>query len=195
MYNFSSQTIELAYSKLKNISDKFGGLICILSQLPEDIEPNICYEINVRGLKQVLNSVFDLESKEILETTDKWYIVFAKNWQKTFYDLFIREKIDIKAFSIFFFRRYKFYEKLSLNEIILKFTKQFNIESVKNDWFSFSEENIVVDYVQSDIENEQKKFYESINVSIGNKAIKFNGSSVAKSATEFSSGAQIQPFF
>ena len=97
--------------------------------------------------------------------------------------------------AIFFFRRCSFEKQITLNELIEKFIDKYNLEKVKNDWFIDQQESISLTFVQSEVEEEQKRFYQRLNITIGHKAIKFNGTSVAKSATEFSSGAQIQPLY
>lgn len=194
MYSISGETIYAAFSKLKSVSDKLGGLLCILAELPQSIKTNVCYEINSVKLKKSLNTIFDLEIKNFSDLSDNWFIVFANGWQDSVYELFIKEKVDLSAIAIFFLRRMEFQEKLTLKTMVEMFLQKFNLEQLKDKWF-FEDEDIRLEYTQDNIESEQKKFYEKINITIGHKAIKFNGSTVAKSAAEFSSGAQIQPLY
>lgn len=194
MYSISGETIYAAFSKLKYVSDKLGGLLCILAELPQSIKTNVCYEINSVKLKKSLNTIFDLETKNFSDLADNWFIVFANGWQDSVYELFIKEKVDLSAIAIFFLRRMEFQEKLTLKTMVEMFLQKFNLEQLKDKWF-FEDEDIRLEYTQDNIESEQKKFYEKINITIGHKAIKFNGSTVAKSAAEFSSGAQIQPLY
>ena len=68
MYNLSSETIYNSFLRLQNVSDKLGGFLCILSVLPKNVETNTCYELESIKLKSVLNSVFDLELKELSDS-------------------------------------------------------------------------------------------------------------------------------
>ena len=79
MYSISGETIYAAFSKLKSVSDKLGGLLCILAELPQSIKTNVCYEINSVKLKKSLNTIFDLEIKNF---SDFRFIIIFMNLKK-----------------------------------------------------------------------------------------------------------------
>jgi hypothetical protein len=131
MYFFTPDTIVQANKNIEALDSKFGGLLCILHCLAENFEENISYTINGESLRNQLSFVFDKDPKDSFENAKSSYIIFAKNWATTFFENYIKTKIDLLSCAVFFLRRQEFERECTKDEVIDIFIKRFNLKNFK----------------------------------------------------------------
>lgn len=193
MYFFTSDTIVKANEYIKSLDPKIGGLLCVLHCLTENIEENISYEINGVKLRKQLSIVFDKEPKESFENAKCSYIIFAKDWTSTFFDKFIKNRVDLLSCAVFFLRRLGFEKECTKEEIIDIFIKRFNLINLKDHWFC-DISNFELNYNQSAVEDNQSEFYAKMGYSSDFKSILFSDV-IKKSAADLKAAGQIQTLY
>lgn len=191
---FTPETIFQANKNIENLDPKVGGLICLLSCLVENIDENVSYTIDGERLRKQLSTVFDKESKDSFESAKPSYIIFAKDWMTTFFDTFIKSKIDLLSCAIFFLRRQGFEREYTKEEIINIFVKKFNLQNLKDRWF-FDSNKVNLCYNQSFAEDNQAEFYIKMGYTTEDfKSILFNNV-IKKSAADLKAAGQIQTLY
>ena len=193
MYFFTPDTIVKANKYIKSLDPKMGGLLCVLHCLTENIEENISYEINGEELRKQLSIVFDKEPKESFENAKCSYIIFAKDWTSTFFDKFIKNRVDLLSCAVFFLRRLGFEKECTKEEIIDIFIKRFNLINLKDHWFC-DISNFELDYNQNAVEGNQSEFYTKMGYSSDFKSILFSDV-IKKSAADLKAAGQIQTLY
>lgn len=193
MYFFTAETIAQANKNIENLDPKVGGLLCILYCLSENIEENVSYTIDGERLRRQLSMVFDKEPKDSFESAKPSYIIFARDWVSTFFDNYIKTKIDLLSCAVFFLRRHDFDKEYTNEEIIDIFVKQFNLENYKEHWF-YDGNKVNIGYNQSSAEDNQAEFYINMNYVADFKSILFNNV-IKKSAADLKAAGQIQTLY
>lgn len=194
MYYLTPDTIAQAINNIKDLDSKTGGLFCVLSCLPKKIEENINYEIDGAKLRNQLIFVFDKKFKKIIGEFNSSYIIFAKDWNTTFFDKYIKKKIDLLSCAVFCLRRYGFERELTNEELIDLFVKKYNLENLEDNWFS-DENSVQIKYNQNDVEENQERFYELMHCDDNFDSLLFNGRGLKKSAADLKSAGQIQTLY
>lgn len=193
MYFFTPDTIVKANEHIKTLDPKIGGLLCVLHCLTESIEENVSYEINGGELRKQLSIVFDKEPKEAFENVKSSYIIFAKDWASTFFDKFIKNRVDLLSCAIFFLRRYAFEKECTKEEIVDIFIKHFNLEKLEEQWFCNISEFEPI-YNQYAVEDNQSDFYTKMGYGSDFKSILFDDV-IKKSAADLKAAGQIQTLY
>ena len=91
--------------------------MCVLHCLTENIDENINYTINGETLRKQLSFVFDKEPKYTFENAKSSYIIFAKDWASTFFDNYIKNRVDLLSCAVFFLRRQSFEQEYTKEEV------------------------------------------------------------------------------
>lgn len=193
MYYFTPDTIVQANKNIKDLDPKVGGLLCILSCLAENIEENVSYTINGEQLRKQLSLVFDKESRDSFENAKPSYIIFAKDWATTFFNNYIKNKVDLLSCAVFFLRRQGFESECSREEVIDAFVKRFNLQGYKEQWFCDSSK-LEPAYNQSEVEDNQAEFYIKMGYTTTFASVLFD-SVIKKSAAELKAAGQIQTLY
>lgn len=193
MYFFTAETIAQANKNVETLDPKVGGLFCILYCLSENIEENVSYTIDGERLRRQLSMVFDKEPKDSFEAAKPSYIIFARDWVSTFFDIYIKTKIDLLSCAVFFLRRHSFDKEYTNEEIIDIFVKEFNLENYKSQWFDDGNK-VNIEYNQSFVEDNQAEFYIKMNYVTDFKSILFNNV-IKKSAADLKAAGQIQTLY
>ena len=193
MYFFTPDTIVQANKNIENLDSKFGGLLCVLHCLTENIDENINYTINGETLRKQLSFVFDKEPKYTFENAKSSYIIFAKDWASTFFDNYIKNRVDLLSCAVFFLRRQSFEREYTKEEVIDIFIKRFNLTNLKDCWFS-DDSNLKLSYNESNVEENQSNFYNKMEYSNNFKSILFR-SVIQKSAADLKAAGQIQTLY
>ncbi len=193
MYYFTPATIAQANNQISSLDAKVGGLLCILSCLDGDINENVNYEINGTLLRRQLSMVFDKTPRDTFDNVRSSYIIFARNWSTTFFNRYIRNRIDLTACAVFFLRRKGFERELTEDEIIDIFISQFNLQPLRDQWF-FKSEAVSLEFNQSDVEHNQTEFYSLMNYSNNFESILFD-KVIQNSATSLKAAGQIQTLY
>jgi len=140
-----------------------------------------------------LSVVFDKAPKGSFENVKSSYIIFATGWADSFFQRYIKNKIDLLACSVFFLRRHGFESEYTEEEVIDTFIKCFNLQQYKERWF-FDGHNVTLAYNQGDVEDNQAEFYLKMNYSKDFKSILFSGV-IQKSAADLKAAGQIQTLY
>lgn len=193
MYYFTPDTIAQANRNIETLDGKAGGLICVLSCLMENIDENISYTIDGKKLRKQLSMVFDKEPKDTFDNVKSNYIIFAKGWATTFFNNYIKNRVDLLSCAVFFLRRYGFEREFTKEEVIDTFIKCFNLKNFKDSWF-FEGNDLILAYNQSDVEDNQAEFYIKMNYINDFKSILFHGV-IQKSAADLKAAGQIQTLY
>lgn len=193
MYYFTADTIVQANKNIEALDPKVGGLLCVLHCLAENIQENVSYTIDGVQLRRQLSFVFDKEPKDSFDYAKPSYIIFAKNWASTFFDTYIRGKVDLLSCAVFFLRRLGFEKELTHEEVIEIFVKRFNLSSYKEQWF-YDSSKVTLAYNQGNVENNQADFYSKMGYSSDFKSILFNNI-IKKSAADLKAAGQIQTLY
>lgn len=193
MYYFTPDTIAQANRNIETLDAKAGGLICVLSCLMENIDENISYTIDGKKLRKQLSMVFDKEPKDTFDNVKSNYIIFAKGWATTFFNNYIKNRVDLLSCAVFFLRRYGFKREFTKEEVIDTFIKCFNLKNFKDSWF-FEGNDLILAYNQSDVEDNQAEFYIKMNYINDFKSILFHGV-IQKSAADLKAAGQIQTLY
>lgn len=193
MYYFSADTIFQANKNIENCDPKIGGLLCILHCLVENIEENASYTINGEQLRRQLSFVFDKEPRDSFDNAKPSYIIFARNWISTFFDTYIRNKMDLLSCAVFFLRRQGFEKELTHEEVIDTFVERFKLRNYKDHWF-YDSNKVTLVYNQENVEDNQSNFYSKMNYTSDFKSILFN-SVIKKSAADLKAAGQIQTLY
>lgn len=193
MYYFTPETIAQANRNIENLDAKAGGLFCVLSCLMENIDENISYTIDGEKLRQQLSMTFDKVPKESFDNAKPSYIIFAIDWASSFFNKYIKNRIDLLSCAVFFLRRHGFEREYTKDEVIETFVKHYNLKSLKDSWF-FNGNNLQLAYNQSNVEDNQVGFYSQMNYVPDFKSILFNGI-IQKSAADLKAAGQIQTLY
>lgn len=193
MYFFTPDTIVEANKNLEALDPKVGGLLCVLSCLPDDIEENVSYTINGEQLRRQLSFVFDKEPKDSFDGAKPSYIIFAKGWSSTFFENYIKNKVDLLSCAIFFLRRYKFDRELTKDEVIDLFIKRYNLDKYRESWF-FNSNKVSLAYNQGNVEDNQAEYYIKMEYSVNFKSVLFRNV-IQKSAADLKAAGQIQTLY
>lgn len=193
MYFFTPDTIAQANKNIEALDSKFGGLLCVLHCLTENIEENVSYTIDGEKLRKQLSFVFDKEPKDSFDNAKPSYIIFAKDWVSTFFENYIKTRIDLLSCAVFFLRRQGFEREYTKEEVIDFFVKRFNLENLKECWFCDSSKLELV-YNQYGVEDNQTEFYTKMNYVTSFKSILFQNV-IQKSASDLKAAGQIQTLY
>lgn len=193
MYFFTPETIAKANKRIEDIDPKIGGLLCILHCLTENIEENTNYTIDGEKLRKQLSVVFDKEPRYSYESAKASYIIFAKDWATTFFDNYIKNRIDLLSCAIFFLRRQAFDKEYTQEEVIDLFVKRYNLANLKDSWF-INNSKLDLEYNQNDVEDNQVAFYFKMNYTTSFKSILFKNV-IQKSAADLKAAGQIQTLY
>lgn len=193
MYYFTPDTIVQANKNIKDLDPKVGGLLCILSCLAENIEENVSYTINGEQLRKQLSFVFDKDPKGSFDNAKSIYIIFAKDWATTFFNNYIKNKVDLLSCAVFFLRRQGFESECSKEEVIDTFIKRFNLQKYKVQWF-YDSSKLQLDYNQNKVEDNQAEFYIKMEYTTSFASVLFD-SVIKKSAAELKAAGQIQTLY
>lgn len=193
MYFFTPDTIAQANKNIEALDSKFGGLLCVLHCLTENIEENISYTIDGEKLRKQLSFVFDKEPRDSFDNAKPSYIIFAKDWVSTFFENCIKNKVDLLSCAVFFLRRQGFEREYTKEEVIDFFVKRFNLKNLKERWFCDSSKLELV-YNQYGVEDNQTEFYAKMEYTSSFKSVQFNNT-IQKSASELKAAGQMQTLY
>ena len=192
-YYLTPETIKKANDNLKALDSKFGGLLCILHCIPDEVEENRSYEINGSELRKELTFVFDKDPKDSFDTYKSSFIIFAKEWAMTFFSSVIKNKIDLLSCAVFFLRRFEFKHEATKDEISEIFIKRYHLQSYRELWF-FDGDKCPLNYNQMDVEDNQNVYYRQMGYDGNFKSLLFNGK-IQKSAADLKAAGQIQTLY
>ncbi len=193
MYFFTPDTIAQANKNIEALDSKFGGLLCVLHCLTENIEENVSYTIDGEKLRKQLSFVFDKEPRDSFDNAKPSYIIFAKDWVSTFFENCIENKVDLLSCAVFFLRRQGFEREYTKDEVIDLFVKRFNLKNIKDLWFG-NNSKLEPAYNQNSVEENQSEFYANMDYVTSFKSILFKNT-IQKYAYDLKAAGHIQTLY
>ena len=168
MKYFSLETVEKAYQLISTqTNNKFWGILAITSSVNRVVEPSVVYHLDVNKVSTLLEEQFCLlDSVKEYSKHYTWNVLFSNRWASYIVEKLLPSTPNIYAVLIWYFRREKFPDGISVQDLLKKFLEQTNISAdVAKQIFSFQETfSIQFDtekYLESDLLNKLRTYCNS----------------------------------
>lgn len=151
MYYFSLKTIAKSFLELKDKTpNKFWGLLGVLKCIDSDVlKSEVTYTVSSEKLSLFLDDVFYLgEDKRDYGNSD-WYIKFSKYWLQRVKDNFLAHTPDIYRVIPFLYKNKSFDTKLSYNELLILFSKDYHLSPSQINELFDTNHNFELEYSES----------------------------------------------
>lgn len=151
MYYFSLKTITKSFLELKDKTpNKFWGLLGVLKCIDSDVvKSEVTYTVSSEKLSLFLDDVFYLgEDKRDYGNSD-WYIKFSKYWLQCVKDNFLAHTPDIYRVITFLYKNKSFDTKLSYNELLILFSKDYHLSPSQINELFDTNHNFELEYSES----------------------------------------------
>jgi len=190
------KTVVNSYQGFQNcMTNKSWGYLAILRGCNRSIRPSVPYEVDLDVVSNFLENIFNLsQNKRQYDSGRSLYVVFSNQWDKYFNDQG-RYTPNIYDVAVWAYRRKAFSDSDTREDIINRFSQEFNIPSaVINNSFNVEPKNISftdVLYSESDLKTELRE----IGVDVSRDNIDAKKVGVVASPGETSRGPFIQPLY
>lgn len=196
MKYISIKNVVAAYQGFQEcMTNKSWGFLALLKGCNNRIAPSAPYEINLDEVSYFLESIFNLgQNKKKYNSGRTLYAVFSNKWEKYFSEQgkYVPNIYDV---AIWAYRRVPFEDSISTDDIIQKFTNDFNIPlSVLSESFDTSRKDIEFTdtlYAEANLKAELKV----IGVDVSKENIDAKKGSVVASPGEISRGPFVQTLY
>lgn len=145
MKYFSISTVESAY---KNISErtnnKFWGILAITSSVDSIVIPQHVYSLDIDNVSNLLEKQFCLvENTKDYNRGTRWNVIFSNNWTEYISQKLLHFSPNIYDVLIWYFRREKFEDNITKQQLIAQFLTRTNISTeFAQKLFNFDDRNI-----------------------------------------------------
>lgn len=196
MKYISVKSVVEAYKGFQDcMTNKSWGYLSLLKGCNNSITPSVPYEINLDIVSNFLENIFNLsQAKRQYNSGRLLYVVFSNKW-KTYFNDQGKHIPNIYDIAVWAYRREPFEDNVTIEDIIQKFAKEFNIPlSIISDSFDTHAKNIEFVnslYQESTLEIELK----NIGVDVSRKNIDAKKCCVVASPGEISRGPFIQTLY
>lgn len=129
MKYFSLNTVSSAYtSNSRTTSNKFWGLLGILSAVDSTVSPSISYDFKSDKVSHLLDSIFSLkENKGTASRGQNRSIMLSKEWTDYVVNALTPGTPNIFAVLVWFFRLKSFDDEITNSELVAKFLEATHI--------------------------------------------------------------------
>ena len=151
MYYFSLKTVAKSFLELKDKTpNKFWGLLGVLKCIDSDVlKSEITYTVSSEKLSLFLDDVFYLgEDKRDYGHSD-WYIKFSKYWLQRVKDNFLAHTPGIYCVIPFLYKNKSFDTKLSYNELLILFSKDYHLSPSQINELFDTNQNFELEYSEN----------------------------------------------
>ena len=196
MKYISVKSVVEAYKGFQDcMTNKSWGYLALLKGCNNSITPSVPYEINLDSVSNFLENIFNLSQAKRQYNSGRFlYVVFSNKWETYFNDQgkHIPNIYDIAAWA---YRRDSFEDNVTIEDIIQKFAKEFNIPlSVVSESFDTHAKNI--EFVNSLYQESTLKIeLKNIGVDVSRENIDAKKGSIVASPGEISRGPFIQTLY
>ena len=196
MKYISVKSVVEAYKGFQDcMTNKSWGYLALLKGCNNSITPSVPYEINLDSVSNFLENIFNLSQAKRQYNSGRFlYVVFSNKWETYFNDQgkHIPNIYDIAVWS---YRRDSFEDNVTIEDIIQKFAKEFNIPlSVVSESFDTHAKNI--EFVNSLYQESTLKIeLKNIGVDVSKENIDAKKGSIVASPGEISRGPFIQTLY
>jgi len=158
-------------------------MISIISVIDEKIIPATNYSFSVEEVQDFLEDLFRLEDdKKQYSTTNRWSILFSKQWIENVPELMLASKPNIFSVASWCFRRKSFDDDITSEKIVGEFLDLLHLSKEEaQKWFVFNP----VSYTFNSSLYKEKDLIDLISQKLGipetNKTLSFEGQTFIKS--------------
>lgn len=196
MKYISVKSVVEAYKGFQDcMTNKSWGYLALLKGCNNSITPSVPYEINLDSVSNFLENIFNLSQAKRQYNSGRFlYVVFSNKWETYFNDQG-KHIPNIYDIAVWAYRRDSFEDNVTIEDIIQKFAKEFNIPlSVVSESFDTHAKNI--EFVNSLYqESTQKIELKNIGVDVSRENIDAKKGSIVASPGEISRGPFIQTLY
>lgn len=192
MKYISVKSVVEAYKGFQDcMTNKSWGYLALLKGCNNSIEPSVSYEVNLDGVSNFLENIFNLsQTKKQYNSGRSLYVVFSNKWEKYFNDQG-KHIPNIYDIAVWAYRRTSFEDNITIESILQKFASEFNIP-LDIIYGSFNTHAINIEFSNSlYLESSLKTELKNIGVDVSRENIDAKKGSVVASPGEISRG----PFF
>lgn len=196
MKYISIKTVVNAYQGFQDcMTNKSWGYLALLRGCNKRITPSVPYEINLDDVSRFLEGIFNLgQNKKKFNSKKTLHVIFSNKWEKYFTDQG-KHIPNIYDIAIWAYRRTPFEDNATKEEIIQKFTNEFNMPlNVISD--SFDTQSKYIEFVDTlYTEASLKEELNRIGVDVAKENIDAKKACIVASPGEISRGPFIQPLY
>lgn len=177
------------------MTNKSWGYLALLKGCNKSITPSVPYEINLDATSNFLENIFNLSQVKRKYNSGRFlYAVFSNKWETYFNDQG-KHIPNIYDIAVWAYRRDSFEDNVTIEDIIQKFAKEFNIPlSVVSESFDTHAKNI--EFVNSLYQESTLKIeLKNIDVDVSRENIDAKKGCVVASPGEISRGPFIQTLY
>lgn len=196
MKYISVKSVVEAYKGFQDcMTNKSWGYLALLKGCNNSITPSVPYEINLDSVSNFLENIFNLSQAKRQYNSGRFlYVVFSNKWETYFNDQG-KHIPNIYDIAVWAYRRDSFEDNVTIEDIIQKFAKEFNIPlSVVSESFDTHAKNI--EFVNSLYQESTLKIeLKNIGVDVSRENIDAKKGSIVASSGEISRGPFIQTLY
>ena len=196
MKYISVKSVVEAYKGFQDcMTNKSWGYLALLKGCNNSITPSAPYEINLDSVSNFLENIFNLSQTKRQYNSGRFlYVVFSNKWETYFNDQG-KHTPNIYDIAVWAYRRNSFEDNVTIEDIIQKFAKEFNIPlSIVSKSFDTHAKNI--EFVNSLYQESTLKIeLKNIGVDVSRENIDAKKGCVVASPGEISRGPFIQTLY
>ena len=196
MKYISVKSVVEAYKGFQDcMTNKSWGYLALLKGCNNSITPSVPYEINLDSVSNFLENIFNLSQAKRQYNSGRFlYVVFSNKWETYFNDQG-KHIPNIYDIAVWAYRRDSFEDNVTIEYIIQKFAKEFNIPlSIVSKCFDTHAKNI--EFVNSLYQESTLKIkLKNIGVDVSKENIDAKRGCVVASPGEISRGPFIQTLY
>ena len=177
------------------MTNKSWGYLALLKGCNNSIKPSVPYEVNLDGVSNFLENIFNLsQTKKQYNSGRSLYVVFSNKWETYFNDQG-KHIPNIYDIAVWAYRRTAFEDNITIEKILQKFASEFNIPlNIVSESFNTHVKDIEFSdtlYMESTLKTELK----NIGVDVSRENIDAKKGSVVASPGEISRGPFVQTLY
>lgn len=196
MKYISVKSVVEAYKGFQDcMTNKSWGYLALLKGCNNSITPSVPYKINLDSVFNFLENIFNLSQAKRQYNSGRFlYVVFSNKWETYFNDQG-KHIPNIYDIAVWAYRRDSFEDNVTIEDIIQKFAKEFNIPlSIVSKCFDTHAKNI--EFVNSLYQESTLKIeLKNIGVDVSKENIDAKRGCVVASPGEISRGPFIQTLY
>lgn len=196
MKYISVKSVVEAYKGFQDcMTNKSWGYLALLKGCNNSITPSVPYEIHLDSVSNFLENIFNLSQAKRQYNSGRFlYVVFSNKWETYFNDQG-KHIPNIYDIAVWAYRRDSFEDNVTIEDIIQKFAKEFNIPlSIVSKCFDTHAKNI--EFVNSLYQESTLKIeLKNIGVDVSKENIDAKRGCVVASPGEISRGPFIQTLY
>lgn len=195
MKYFDIDTVNRSFYEIRACtSNKFWGMLAILSAIDSNVVPGKTYKFNTQKCSSFLESAFIVsDNPEYTYASSTWYVKFSNRWSFIAADRLLYSTPSIYSVAIWAMRKYKFRDDVNANTIVSEFINKCHLRQEEaRRMFSMDRRDVrFMDYQYSD----EKLWPQLPLVNHTYRNLKADGDTVKAKPGEMTRGPFLQPLY